>query len=60
MALAHGEAQPLELIRWTMAERFGWSLEYIDHLPLAKLQEYLQIQDGRSKANESIANRKGK
>jgi hypothetical protein len=42
---------------WDMAERFGWTLEYIDSLPLSKLHEYLQIQDGKAKARESVNNR---
>jgi hypothetical protein len=33
-----------------MAERFGWTLEYIDGLPLARLHEWSQIEDARVKA----------
>lgn len=40
-----------------MAERFGWTLEYIDSLPLAKLTEFLQIEDGKMKAAESLKKR---
>ena len=43
-----------------MAETFGWTLEYIDGLPLAELQRYLQVQDGKAKAAQTIAQRKGK
>jgi len=37
-----------------MAERFGWTLDYIDSLPLAELHQFIQIQDGRSKARGSL------
>ncbi|MFA5150975.1 MAG: hypothetical protein WC554_00300 [Clostridia bacterium] len=40
-----------------MAERFGWTLEYIDSLPMAKLHEYLQIEDGKMHARESLSDR---
>lgn len=43
-----------------MAERFGWTLEYIDSLPLSRLHEFLQIEDGKRAASESIKNRKAK
>jgi len=45
-----GEPAPSELIVWTLAERFGWTLDYIDSLPLGRLSEYYQIADGRMKA----------
>ena len=57
MALAHGAAQPFELIEWTMAEKFGWTLEYIDNLPMEKIGEYIQIQDGRNKAMNFLRNK---
>jgi hypothetical protein len=38
----------------------GWTLEYIESLPMCRLIEYLQIQDGKMKAHESLMNRKGK
>jgi hypothetical protein len=41
-----------------MAERFGWTLEYIDDLPLAELQIFMQIEDGKSKAAQTMRNRK--
>jgi len=40
----------MELIRWRLAEKFGWTLDYIRSLTLADLQEYLQIEDGRANA----------
>jgi hypothetical protein len=39
----------MELIRWQIAERFGWTLEYIDSLPLNDLHEWLQISGARAK-----------
>jgi hypothetical protein len=43
-----------------MAERFGWTLEYIDSLPMAKLHEYLQIEDGKMHAMKSLSDRNKK
>lgn len=43
-----------------MAERFGWTLEYVDNLPLAEIQMFLQIEDGKHKAAESLRKRNGK
>jgi hypothetical protein len=40
------------MLRWQMAEQFGWSLEYIDSLTIADLHEYLQIEHGKGKAME--------
>jgi hypothetical protein len=41
-----------------LVERFGWTLEYIDSLPLGELVDYWQIMDGRKQAEHSV-NRKG-
>lgn len=45
---------PLELFRWELAEKFGWTLAEVDALKLKDLHEYLQIQDGKSKAAGSL------
>jgi hypothetical protein len=45
-------------IRWSLAEKFGWTLEYIDNLSLGDIYDYYQLQDGRNKAAKSV-NRKG-
>jgi len=37
-----------------MAERFGWTLEYIDSLPLGDIHEMMQVDDGRRSARKSI------
>lgn len=44
---------PFELIRWTLAERYHWTLETIDALSMAELEEFFQIEDGRSRAGMS-------
>lgn len=43
---------PLELLRWNLAEKFGWTLDYIDGLSLEDLNEYIRIMDGRATANK--------
>ena len=43
---------PFEAIRWNMAERFGWTLEYIDGLSLEDLGNFIRIQDGQAKARQ--------
>ena len=48
---------PTELIRWSIAEKFGWTLEYVDSLAMADLHEFMQIQDGRAHASKSIIKR---
>jgi hypothetical protein len=40
-----------------MAERFGWTLEYVDSLSLADLHEWMQVQDGLAHARSSIIKR---
>ena len=45
-------------MRWELAERFGWTLEYIDALKLGDLHEYIQVVDGRGKASRSLMRRK--
>ena len=44
--LVMGEPAPLEYTVWQLAERFGWTLEYVESLPLGRLAEFYQIQDG--------------
>jgi len=41
-----------------MAEKFGWTLDYIDSLPYGRLMEYMQIVDGRNKANDEAAKKR--
>lgn len=60
MALTWGEAVPVELNVWSMAERFGWTLDYIESLPLSRWHEFIQIEDGRAHARNSLTRKKGK
>ena len=53
IAHIHGKVMPAEL-RWQLAEKFGWTLDYIDGLPVATLHEHLQIEDGKAHAKNSI------
>jgi len=48
-----GAPTPFEFIRWQLAEKMGWTLEYIDGLDMATLAEYLQIMDGMNQAAKS-------
>lgn len=41
---------PFEFLRWILAERFGWTLDEVDALSMADLAQFLQIEDGKSKA----------
>jgi hypothetical protein len=40
-----------------LAEQYGWSLEYVDSLSLADMEEYFQIQDGTGKARSELRER---
>ena len=42
---------------WEMARDFGWSLEYVENLPVGRLHEWLQIQDAKAAASGSLFNR---
>jgi hypothetical protein len=55
----HGPPPPA-LIRWTLAERFGWTLEYIDSLPIPDLFEFFAIEEGREKARPAPTPQKGR
>jgi len=48
--MSKGHARPWRLNRWELAEKFGWTLDYIDSLPLAEWHEYVMIMMGRQKA----------
>lgn len=38
---------------WWLIERTGWTLEYVRSLPVGALKDYLQVLDGRAKADKS-------
>ena len=50
MHMKFNKPPPFEMVEWTLAERFGWTLDYIGSLSLARLHEFFQIEEGRSKA----------
>jgi hypothetical protein len=43
-----------------MAGDFGWTLEYVDSLSMADMQEWLAVRDGKMNAGTSLFNRKPK
>ena len=45
-----GKPAPVELIRWSLVERFGWTLPDIDAMSVEDLHQLYQIDDGRAKA----------
>jgi len=49
-----GEPAPFEMVRWHLAETFGWSLEYIDSMSFQDVYEYFQIAEGKNKAMPRI------
>jgi len=49
---------PAETVIWDLVERTGWTLEYIDSLPIQKLHDWLRIDDGKGKAHQSMRKRK--
>jgi hypothetical protein len=50
LALKFKKPPPFELVRWSMAERFGWTLDYIDSLSIDDLFEFYEVEEGRNKA----------
>jgi hypothetical protein len=60
MALTFGgpnNPMPAPYSIWRMAEQFGWTLDYIDSLPLARWHEHIQIEDGRAHHRNSLFNK---
>jgi len=45
---------------WSLAERFGWSLEYVEALPLTRLMELHEIDEARGKAREQLRGSNGR
>ncbi len=52
--LFDGEDLPLEILRWKIAERFGWTLETVDNMKVSDLHEMLHVDDGQAKVNKSL------
>jgi len=38
------------MLRWILAERYGWTLAEIGALSMADVHEWIQIEDGKAKA----------
>jgi hypothetical protein len=47
----------MAFFRWRLAERFGWTLSYIDSLSVADWHELQQVDDGIAKAKTSAFNK---
>jgi len=58
-AIAHDAPPPWELVIWTLAERFGWTLEYIENLPMARMYDFFRIEDGRIRASRTARMKHG-
>lgn len=43
---------------WDLAEKFGWTLDYIESLPVEKMWEYTAVKDGIAKAQATLSRRK--
>lgn len=54
MGLVWDEPIPDEYVTWQMAERFGWSIEYIEGLPEARWREFFAVEEGKAMARNSI------
>jgi len=40
------------MLKWRVIENTGWTVDYFKQLPLGELWEYVNILDGRAKANQ--------
>jgi hypothetical protein len=47
-----GAPAPIELLRWQLAEKYGWTLDYIDGLSVRDVHQHIQIQDAKYKAQK--------
>ena len=52
-----GGGMPMVYTVWKIARETGWSLEYVEGLPVGRLHEYLQIVDAEATARSSLFNR---
>ena len=50
--IAFKSSAPNELLLWNMAERFGWTLDYVRSVNMSDINDYIQITDGKAKAAE--------
>lgn len=49
---------PWEYWRWELVKETGWTLEYVDALSVGDFAEWIQVRDGKAKANKSLSERK--
>ena len=52
LALKFGEPLDWRGVRWLVAERMRWTLEYVDSLDVGELQEGLAVWRGKATAQE--------
>jgi len=52
IALRFGEDWPVDLVRVYLAERFGWTLDYIDSLDMEEVLTVLEVLDGMDLARK--------
>ena len=52
LGIAYGAPLPTEYLRWAMAERMGWTLEYVDNLDVADMHQGLAVWEGEAKARK--------
>jgi hypothetical protein len=60
MAVKYRKSPPFALVRWSMAERFGWTLDYIDSLSVEDLLEFYAVEEGKEKAMPKREPKKGR
>ncbi len=56
--MVDGQPAPLALVVWEMAEHFGWTLEYVENLSLARLYEWVAVANARAKGQDEAKRRK--
>lgn len=44
------DSMPYEFWRWEIVNETGWTLDYVDALSVADMNEWLHIRDGKAKA----------
>ncbi|MDD3948751.1 MAG: hypothetical protein PHT43_04740, partial [Anaerolineaceae bacterium] len=54
MAAVKKQGLPWEYWRWELVKETGWTLEYVDALSVADMNEWLQVRDGMSKARKTL------
>ena len=52
LGLRFGAPIPFEYITWKIAFETGWTLEYIEALPMSRYVEYIEIKDGIAKSRQ--------